>query len=161
MTFMPPTSSSHVLTRLATTLWDNLAWNCIDEPAIGGIVQCELLFELTLHSGIYVGNGKIVHLEGHGEVSCSTASHFLKRLGGYNTAISIYTDCDDMTPVGRYESKERALSWVGKHYPYHLVESNCHRFTARCITGESCDDIYLASHLDKFRLGKHWRVWRP
>ncbi len=80
---------------------------------------------------------------------------FFEAIRGYNTAISIYTDCDDMMPVGRYESKERALSWVGKPYPYHLFDSNYHRFTARCITGKSCDDIYLASHLDRFRLGKH------
>ncbi len=52
---------------------------------------------------------------------------FFEAIRGYNTAISIYTDCDDMMPVGRYESKERALSWVGKPYPYHLFDSNYHR----------------------------------
>ncbi|WP_249213755.1 lecithin retinol acyltransferase family protein [Tatumella sp. JGM130] len=146
--------------NLAMSLWDNLDMNCIREPAVGGIVQCELLFDVTLHSGIYVGNGKIVHLEGDGNISCSTGEQFLRRLGGFNSAISIYTDCNDMTPSGHTAARDRALSWVGKPYRYHLLNSNCHRFTARCLTGESCNDVCLASDLDRFRRGTHWRVWR-
>jgi len=147
--------------NLVVSLWDNLDMNCIREPAIGGIVQCELLFDMTLHSGIYVGRGKIVHLEGDGRISCSTGAQFLRRLEGFNSAISIYTDCDDMTPVGQKAARDRALSWVGEPYEYHILNSNCHRFTARCITGNSCDDIYFASHLDRFRRGTHWRIWQP
>ncbi|MEF4941887.1 lecithin retinol acyltransferase family protein, partial [Escherichia coli] len=134
--------------------------SCVDEPAYGGIVQCELLFGLAAHSGIYVGNGDIVHLDGDGTVIKSKAKGFLDRLDGWNSAISVYTDCMDLTPQGCARAAERAKAAVGQHYPYSLLDFNCHRFTARCVTGDSCPDIWLARHLDSFQKGDRWRVWQ-
>lgn len=91
---------------------DNCILSCVDEPAYGGIVQCELLFSLAAHSGIYVGNGDIVHLDGDGTVIKSKAKGFLDRLDGWNSAISVYTDCMDLTPQGCAQAAERAKAAV-------------------------------------------------
>ena len=48
-----------LLLNFVDSFIDNCILSCVDEPAYGGIVQCELLFGLAAHSGIYVGNGDI------------------------------------------------------------------------------------------------------
>lgn len=142
-----------LLLNFVDSFIDNCILSCVDEPAYGGIVQCELLFGFAAHSGIYVGNGDIVHLDGDGTVIKSKAKGFLDRLDGWNSAISVYTDCMDLTPQGCARAAERAKAAVGQRYPYNLLDFNCHRFTARCVTGDSCPDIWLARHLDSFRKG--------
>ncbi|HHJ4405166.1 TPA: hypothetical protein ACQJW0_005517, partial [Citrobacter freundii] len=66
-----------LLLNFVDSFIDNCILSCVDEPAYGGIVQCELLFGLAAHSGIYVGNGDIVHLDGDGTVIKSKAKGFL------------------------------------------------------------------------------------
>ena len=78
-----------LLLNFVDSFIDNCILSCVDEPAYGGIVQCELLFGLAAHSGIYVGNGDIVHLDGDGIVIRSNAREFLDRLDGWNSAISV------------------------------------------------------------------------
>lgn len=148
------------LTNFNNSWRDNQPAVCVDEPAYGGIVHCELLFGLTGHSGIYVGNGEIVHLDGDGIVIKSPAHAFLDRLNGLNSAISVCTDCMEMTPQGYPEAAERAKDETGKRYAYSLVNFNCHRFTARCLTGKSCPDIWRLEQLNTFQKGDRWRVWR-
>ena len=97
-----------LLLNFVDSFIDNCILSCVDEPAYGGIVQCELLFGLAAHSGIYVGNGDIVHLDGDGTVIKSKAKGFLDRLDGWNSAISVYTDCMDLTPQGCTQAAERA-----------------------------------------------------
>lgn len=43
-----------LLLNFVDSFIDNCILSCVDEPAYGGIVQCELLFGLAAHSGIYV-----------------------------------------------------------------------------------------------------------
>ena len=105
-----------LLLNFVDSFIDNCILSCVDEPAYGGIVQCELLFGLAAHSGIYVGNGNIVHLDGDGIVIRSQASEFLDRLDGWNSAISVYTDCMDLTPQGCTQAAERAKAAVGQRY---------------------------------------------
>ena len=101
-----------LLLNFVDSFIDNCILSCVDEPAYGGIVQCELLFGLAAHSGIYVGNGDIVHLDGDGTVIKSKAKGFLDRLDGWNSAISVYTDCMDLTPQGCAQAAERAKAAV-------------------------------------------------
>lgn len=56
-----------------STIVDNLRESIIDNvfrahtsPVIGSVVYCDLLFGYAEHSGIYVGDDKIVHLDGSG-----------------------------------------------------------------------------------------------
>ena len=113
-----------LLLNFVDSFIDNCILSCVDEPAYGGIVQCELLFGLAAHSGIYVGNGDIVHLDGDGTVIKSKAKGFLDRLDGWNSAISVYTDCMGLTPQGCARAAERAKAAVGQHYPYSLLDFN-------------------------------------
>ena len=78
---------------------------------------------------------------------------FFDRLDGWNSAISGIPTVWDLTPQGCAQAAERAKAAVGQRYPYSLLDFNCHRFTARCVTGDSCPDIWLARHLDSFRKG--------
>ena len=102
-----------LLLNFVDSFIDNCILSCVDEPAYGGIVQCELLFGLAAHSGIYVGNGDIVHLDGDGTVIKSKAKGFLDRLDGWNSAISVYTDCMYLTPqVVRGPLNGQRRQWV-------------------------------------------------
>ncbi|MEX0634945.1 hypothetical protein M8494_36545 [Serratia ureilytica] len=62
-------------------------------------------------------------------LSKSKAKGFLDRLDGWNSAISVYTDCMGLTPQGCARAAERAKAAVGQRYPYSLLDFNCHRFT--------------------------------
>ncbi len=148
------------LSNLLRSWSDNQPARCIAEPAVGGIVCCELLFDLASHTGIYVGNGNVVHLDGDGRVLCSSAHIFRERLDGFNSAISVYTDCLNMTPQGCQKVADRAKAETGKRYPYHLLDFNCHRFTARCLTGTSAPDVWLFAQIEALQQGNGWRVWQ-
>ncbi|CNF78921.1 lecithin retinol acyltransferase family protein [Yersinia enterocolitica] len=147
------------LLRLLESFTDNVIRATIDEPAIGGMVWCELAGGTTTHSGIYVGHQRIVHLSGSGDVLLSNRYDFLNRLEGYNTALSLYTDCHGTHPVGNTNAAKRALSQVGIHRRYHLLNNNCHRFTAECVTGKINPGVFLHRHLSALQRGNDWRVW--
>ena len=59
------------------------------QPAIGSIVYCNLLIAVE-HTGIYVGNNKIVHLDGEGIVKLVSTKEFCQRLGGFNPANTVF-----------------------------------------------------------------------
>ncbi|ELT0935742.1 hypothetical protein R7Y08_004580 [Enterobacter roggenkampii] len=71
------------LFSLAESFADNVIRDTVDEPATGGIVWCELAGGYATHSGIYIGNNRIVHLSGDGEVLCSDRKGFMARLDGH------------------------------------------------------------------------------
>ena len=56
---------------------DNILRDTV-KPKIGSIVYCDLCFNTVEHSGVYVGNGEIVHLDGSGVVEKVSAKTFLK-----------------------------------------------------------------------------------
>ena len=58
-------------------------------PVEGSVLSCHLA-GFWDHTGIYVGDGKIVHRDGDGCICEVSPSEFLARLGGYNPAISIF-----------------------------------------------------------------------
>lgn len=133
-------------------------------PLPGSVVLCDLV-ETEYHSGIYVGNNRIVHLEGSGEIRCVSPERFLKRLGGLTEAKVIFVSCDsDGDPVGDDETAERALSMVGKRRDYNLVFDNCHQFTSGCITDdfENADNFtWMLKMTAKDYLGaEKWLLWK-
>lgn len=141
---------------------DNVIRDTVNAPAAGSVVYCDLLN--VEHSGIYVGNGKIVHLDGSGVICKVSASIFLDRLDGLNTAMSIYTVCDDEDPVGDSQVAERAKSMIGKKRDYNFILDNCHQFTAGCLTGDfnnGYNFLGLVKGLAEKELGGNtWRVWK-
>lgn len=132
-------------------------------PVKGSIVLCDLVLG-EYHSGVYVGNHKIVNLEGDGSITLVSPEDFLFRIGGLNNAKAIYVSCDeDGDPVGDTETAERALSMVGKSRDYNLIFDNCHQFTSGCITDdfENADNFtWMLKMTVKDYLGaEKWLLW--
>ena len=106
----------------------------------GSVVYCDLL-EFIEHSGVFLGDNKIAHLNGDGEYEVVSFKTFVERLWGINPTISIFISYKDGEPVGDKEIYKRAKKKLNKKTTYNLFSNNCHRFTAYCITGDEHNDI--------------------
>ena len=151
-----------ILKNLAESFVDNVMKETV-VPVAGSVLYCELLFDAASHTGIYVGEGEIVHLDGSGKIEKVSAEQFLNRLDGFNSAMSIYVSCKGDEAVGSEAIAKRASEMAGKHLDYHLVLNNCHKFTSGCITGDfESSNVLLenvrqqaSEHLD----ADNWLVW--
>ena len=121
----------------------------INEPELGSILYCYLLGGACEHSGIYVGNNEIVHLNGDGLVEKVNHITFMKRLDGKNLAENIYVSCKGLKAVGSKNAAKAAMKLVGKRFQYSMLGFNCHAFTALCFKNslESPKNI-ASSHLN-------------
>jgi hypothetical protein len=148
--------------NLVESLVDNVIRDKVSAPSIGSVVYCDLVGQAE-HSGIYVGNNQIVHLNGDGLIERVTPKQFMNRLGGLNTAMSIYVSCRNGSPVGSRDAAKLAESMVGYQRDYNLILDNCHRFTTGCLTGNfenSCIFFTLLRGEVRNRIGgEEWRVW--
>lgn len=135
-------------------------------PAIGSVLVCDLTLYAD-HSGIYIGGGKIVHRSGNGYIEIVTPKQFLRRLDGFNPAISIYVACHDTYPIENFEAARRAIDAVSDptHSGYDILNKNCHHFTRYCITGDTNQwglDFTFSS-LQRLLVSEYdlneWRVW--
>ena len=135
----------------------------VSSPEIGSIVYCDLMAGYADHSGIYIGNNKIVHLDGSGYVECVTPKQFMARLGGFGTAISIYVSCDDEDAVGSSLVAKRAKEQIGKYRNYNFLLDNCHQFVSGCLHGDFENHhnfLWMLKDEAKLYLGINtWRVW--
>jgi len=131
-------------------------------PSIGSVVYCDLVFGRAEHSGIYVGDDKIVHLDGSGIIEIVSMKKFLNRLNGFNSAISLYVSSCGCYSVGSREVAQRALNMIGSRRNYNLLTNNCHQFTSGCLTGnfENNDNfLWLLKITSENVLGSDcWRV---
>ena len=149
------TASGILFGCVAGRLVGNLAESFVDNvirdkvsPVIGSIIYCELALGTAEHSGIYIGDDKIVHLDGDSEmIEIATPKVFINRLDGYNTAMSIYVSCNGTCAVGNDEIAQKAKDKVGSRRDYNLILDNCHKFTSGCITGnfENADSFLWCS----------------
>ena len=133
------------------------------KPKKGCIVYCDLAVVVE-HSGIYVGGGKIVHLDGDGEIEKVDFFKFLERLDGLNPATKIYYSCDAKgKAIKNKEIANRAKSMVGKGRDYHWISDNCHQFTSGCITGDfenSDNALWMLKDTAEQELGvEQWKIW--
>ncbi|BEE05103.1 MULTISPECIES: lecithin retinol acyltransferase family protein [Aeromonas] len=151
-----------LLNNLGKSFVDNVVKERV-RPKIGSVVYCELLFGAGDHSGIYLGRDKIAHLDGGGQIEVVSSSVFLDRLGGFNSAISIYVSCRDSSPVGNKKYAERARNHIGVSRDYNVILDNCHQFTSGCITGdfENADNfMWMLKHTASKSLDvNNWLVW--
>lgn len=97
----------------------------------GSVVFCTLLPPLAEHSGIYVGNNEIVHLNRLGNVEKVSYFEFTQN----TPAISIYVSSKNGVAVGSIDVGNFALSLVGTKKNYNVLTSNCHQFSSSCLTG--------------------------
>lgn len=151
---------------------DHLTNKYVD-PGIGTVVLCDLspipgLSAIGLnveHTGIYVGDGKIIHRSGDGYLEKVTPKEFLDRLGGINAAISVYVACkgkNSLVIKSAYERAKEAL-YDPQHEGYKLFSKNCHNFSSYCLTGDLNQSDYTFTSLqlllkDKFEMDD-WRIW--
>lgn len=130
--------------------------NLSDIPA-GTVLICELM-QITHHSGIYLGNGKVVELFGDGRYQSVSLKEFLRGAPGenYRTGTHVYAACNtDGKPLGSTEVAECARGFVGSTTDYKLDANNCHLFSATCHTnGEIRKISGLARAVKTFSIGK-------
>ncbi len=101
----------------------------------GTPVYCNLAGGLAEHSGICIGR-KIVHLDGSGNIICTSPKTFIERKNGSNFAINIYYAARKKnSSLGKAVVAQRAQAKIGRHQNYSVWTDNCHGFTLGCITG--------------------------
>jgi len=150
-----------LITSAAESIIDNNFRDTVFEPAIGSVVYCDLAFSFAEHSGIYLGNNEIMHLNSNGEIERVSPAGFTAS----TTAISIYVSCDGDRPVGRSKVADRAITFEQniQQKNYHLLFENCHNFTAACLTGDLTNGnsfLWLLKSTTGSCLGSDcWRVW--
>ena len=88
----------------------------------GSVLYCDLTGSFLEHSGIYVGDNRIVHLNGKGEIEAVSPAEFLSLFALQD----IYVSCMENSAIGSERVATRALSMVGKKRNYNLVMNNCH-----------------------------------
>ena len=129
-------------------------------PAVGSVVYCNLAM-VAEHSGIYVGDGQIVHLNGNGRIERVSAEKFCERFGGKNPSFTVFCPTNwQGKALGDKQVAEYALRSVGRFVNYNPAFNNCHCFTASCLEGkaEFCPSF---SVLESLVAQKYWACkWR-
>lgn len=149
------------LKSLSKSLVDNTLRDRVT-PVAGSVLHCSLFG--VEHSGIYVGDNKIVELLGSGNIRLSSPKQFIQ---GSN-ALSIYVACEGKSPLGNLAIAKRALGEVGNVRKYNVILNNCHLFSYGCLTGKcNSNNTMFQSLEDALKLqvkSKHtfnWRIWHP
>ena len=128
-------------------------------PKKGSVLYCDLSFGIAEHSGIYVGDNRIVHLNGKGEIEVVSPAAFLSPFALQD----IYVSCMENSAVGSERVANHALSMVGKKRNYNFVMNNCHQFTTGCLTEDFENSSNLLTFLKmqaKDTLGADtWHLW--
>lgn len=128
-------------------------------PTVGSIVYCDMYCGYAEHSGVYVGNNEIVHLNGDGLIEVVSPKGFMTN----TTAINIYVSCDGDYATGKEYVADNAMRMIGEYRDYNIIIDNCHQFTAGCINSDfenSCSFMWMLKDEAKKRLGSNtWRQW--
>lgn len=132
------------------------------EPSPGTPVYCKLAVAAE-HTGIYVGDGEIAHLNGDGEIELVSPEEFVARLDGLNPAISVYCACRRGKPMGKQSIANRARRMVGGRGDYSMLFDNCHQFTCGCLSGDfenPCNFFWMVEMEIRDKLGSFsWLEW--
>lgn len=136
----------------------------VDAPVPGSVLYCDLVVGQAEHTGIYVGNNQIVHLNGDGLVELVGPGTFINRLDGLSTGSNIFVSCVDGKPVGSAAVAAHARSLAGQTRKYSLLERNCHQLTCDCLyQTKMCPDnlfVDVKTALRRTLGANDWRVWK-
>ena len=118
-------------------------------PVKGCILKCDLGVLLE-HTGLYIGNGKIVSLNRHSQIRVENEHSFFPP-GTNPESNRIYAACYGKTDEVLFASEiaRRAKKKVNQKTPYNVLFNNCHRFTTGCITGNFENDVVSFSQLEE------------
>ncbi|PMM03462.1 hypothetical protein BCT63_14225 [Vibrio kanaloae] len=150
---------SFVVGSLSKSLIQNLFWKT-DGPVRGSIVYCDLAFGYAEHSGVYMGNGRIIHRNGKGLIEAASIRQFLAD----TTALSIYVSCNAQgKAVGNESTAQIAEAMLGVQTDYSLLNENCHQFCSYCLNGDIFSNTFTLTQLECDALlhiqASQWRVW--
>ncbi|VGM94778.1 Uncharacterised protein [uncultured Avibacterium sp.] len=149
--------SLSIITNLTESIIDNIFRHKVI-PKFGSILYCDLAFGIIEHSGIYVGNNSVVHLNKYSEIEKVSLSDFIQGA----LAITIYVSSSNGKAIGSKKVGNFALSQVGKKTKYNVLLRNCHQFSSSCITGNLDNNDLLLSLLKitaRKKLGvNEWRA---
>lgn len=112
------------------------------QPIPGSIVYCNLFLN-TEHSGVYIGNNQIVHLNRYGNIEIVSPKEFISG----TPANAIYVSCNNGMPVGCEVTAQRARDFVGGVRNYNVFFDNCHQFSASCLGGEPDNRLTILTML--------------
>jgi hypothetical protein len=135
------------------------------EPTYGSPIFSPFGRNFSGHSGIYIGDKRVIALNGKGTIAEVSLFEFTN-----NPAIvhkEIYVPCysDLKCPIGFPIAGVRAFEKIGSKRNYHVIMDNCHQFCSGCLTGdfENADN---ALWMLKDRVTKEhgesvcWRKWK-
>ncbi len=125
-------------------------WQLSALPA-GAVVVCEI-FHLFEHTGIYIGEGQIVELQGSGLVRAVSINRFFDNRSGKHLLVACDQQGKALVAAGCFE---RATEQIFTVQNYDLIHNNCHRFTQYCVSGRQ---LPTTSFFDlKTELARFWR----
>jgi len=111
------------------------------------------------HSGIYIGNNEIVHLNGDGCIEVVNPKGFMAN----TTAVNIYVSCKGNYVSNLQYVADNAIQMLGSYRNYNVLIDNCHQFVSGCMTGDfenSCSFMWILKDEAKKHLGANtWRHW--
>lgn len=150
---------SFLVGNLSKSLIQNLFCKT-NSPIRGSIVYCDLAFGTAEHSGVYVGNGRIIHRNGKGLIEAVSIHQFLAD----TSAISIYISCNAQgSAVGSESCAEIAEGMLGVQTDYSLLNENCHQFCSYCLDGDMFSSTFTLTQLKRdahaYIQASQWRVW--
>ncbi len=119
--------------RPKETLADRIIHKNI-EPARGALIYCQLAN--VEHSGIYLGENRIAHLNGRGKIEIVSPKGFTDHITTIDTDIFIPVNLKTKEPLGDIFTAINAESQIGYTRNYNILFDNCHQFSAGCIIGE-------------------------
>lgn len=129
-------------------------------PVEGSILYTDLVGDYAQHSGVYIGDGRIVDLNRHGEIQIVSPREFMS--GG--TGTEIYVSCIGGRAIGSREVAKRAYRKVGQRRDYHMLLNNCHQFASGCLSGnyENGDNFLwmLKASTVKYLGADNWHICR-
>lgn len=155
--FLGISLAKSAVTHIADQFKDN-----VKEPKVGSILHTGLLGDLMEHTGVYIGNGKIIELNNKGHIIEVTPSEFID--GG--TGINIYVSAKNGVAVGSSLIAERAIKFESEVSvkDYNLLFDNCHMFTSACILDDldnANSFLWMVKDLAQKSIGaEEWLVWK-
>lgn len=104
-------------------------------PVRGSILYCSLGLGYAEHSGIYIGGGKIVELNGNGKIIAVNAKQFTGNITTVDNTIYVSSAADGSQAIGKNKVADMAQQMLSTTRSYNLLMDNCHQFTAGCVLG--------------------------
>lgn len=105
----------------------------LSEVPPGAVIACEI-FHLFEHTGIYLGDGLIVELQGTGLVRAISPNRFLAGRSGEELLVACSRTGEILANA---EVAKRASAQIFTCQEYDLLLNNCHRFTYACVSGKN------------------------